>query len=265
MVLRKILKIDDTLCNGCGNCAIACAEGAIVMANGKARVVSDNYCDGLGACIGECRAGALTIEERETVEFDSIAAKERMRLEDAGDIHGATGINAHEKLSPPSMPPCCPSFGKSPETPLVVSPKAGPFKQMQSQHMSKLGPFSQLSSWPIQIRLAHSNAPYFKNADLLIAADCSAFACPSIRDFINGKIVLIGCPKLDETIPFIEKLTEILKSNDISSITVLHMEVPCCSNLLKLISEAIMRSEKKIPVDKFICMIGGDVVKTDKS
>jgi hypothetical protein len=153
------------------------------------------------------------------------------------------------------MAPCSISFGKSPE----IAAEMGP-----GQRVRKLGPQSQLSSWPIQMRLAHSDAPYFKNSRLLIAADCSAYACPSIADFIKGKVVLIGCPKLDETKPFVEKLTAILQNNDILDITIIHMEVPCCTNLVRLVSEAVKRSGKIIPLSQFVCMIGGNVTKEDK-
>lgn len=252
MVLRKIIKIDEPLCTGCGNCTIACAEGAIKMVDGKARVISDKFCDGLGACIGECPAGALTIEERDTEEFDEKAAKAHLKSGEAAGFHAEKGTRTDESSELSAAAPCSISFGKLPET----ATEAGP-----GQHMHKLGPNSQLSSWPIQIRLAHTNAPYFKNSRLLIAADCSAFACPSIDDFIKGKVVLIGCPRLDETKPFVEKLTEILQNNDILDITVLHMEVPCCTNLVRLVSEALKRSGKKIPLCQFICMIGGSVTK----
>ena len=249
MVLRKIIKIDESLCTGCGNCTIACAEGAIKMVDGKARVVSDKFCDGLGACIGECPAGALTIEERETEEFDEEAAKAHLKSEEAKGLHAAKKeTKIDERLELPATGPLLRLFRESPE----VAAETGP-----GQHMRKLGPQSQLSSWPIQMRLAHTNAPYFKNSRLLIAADCSAYACPSIADFIKGKVVLIGCPKLDETKPFVEKLTEILQSNDILDITILHMEVPCCTNLVRLVSEAVKRSGKKIPLSQFVCMIGG--------
>lgn len=255
MVLRKIIKIDESLCSGCGSCTIACAEGAIKMVDGKATVVSDKFCDGLGACIGECPAGALTIEERETEEFDEEAAKARLKSGEDKGFHGAKKeTKIDERLELPATAPCSVSFG-SPE----VAAETGP-----GQHMHKLGPTSQLSSWPIQMRLAHTNAPYFKNSRLLIAADCSAYACPSIADFIKGKVVLIGCPKLDDTKPFVEKLTEILQSNDILDITILHMEVPCCTNLVRLVSEAVKRSGKKIPLSQFVCMIGGSVTKEDK-
>lgn len=255
MVLRKIIKIDEFLCTGCGNCTTACAEGAIKMVDGKARVISDKFCDGLGACIGECPAGALTIEERETEEFDEKAAKAHLGSGEAVGLHTEHGTRTDESLELSAAAPCSISFGKLSET----ATEAGP-----GQHTRKLGPNSQLSSWPIQMRLAHTNAPYFKNSSLLIAADCSAFACPSIADFIKGKVVLIGCPKLDETKPFVEKLTEILQNNDILDITILHMEVPCCTSLLRLVSEAVKRSGKIIPLSQFVCMIGGSVAEEDK-
>ena len=255
MVLRKIIKIDESLCTGCGNCTIACAEGAIKMVEGKARVVSDKFCDGLGACIGECPAGALTIEERETEEFEEMAAKAHLKSEEAKGLHVKMDTKIDDRHELPVMAPCSISFGKSPE----IVAETGP-----GQHMHKLGPTSQLSSWPIQMRLAHTNAPYFKNSRLLIVADCSAYACPSIADFIKGKVVLIGCPKLDETKPFVEKLTEILHTNDILDITILHMEVPCCSNLVRLVFEAVKRSGKKIPLIQYVCMIGGSATKEDK-
>ena len=255
MVLRKIIKIDESLCTGCGNCIIACAEGAIKMVKGKAKVVSDKFCDGLGACIGECPAGALTIEERETEEFDEKAAKAQLKSEGSEGLHEKMESKTDERQKPPTMDPCSIYFGKSSET----SPEEGP-----GQHMHKLGPSAQLSSWPIQMRLAHANAPYFKNSRLLMAADCSAFACPTIPYFITGKVVLIGCPKLDETKPFVEKLIKILRSNDILDITVLHMEVPCCTNLVRLVSEAVKQSGKKIPINKLVCMIEGNVTEEDK-
>lgn len=146
MVIRKVIKIDEFLCTGCGNCAIACAEGAIKMAEGKARVVSDKFCDGLGACIGECPAGALTIEERETEEFDLEAARVHLKSEEAKGLAGSKMTRIDEQLEPPAPVPRCVSFGKSSE----VAAETGP-----SQRLRNLGPQSQLSSWPIQMRLAH--------------------------------------------------------------------------------------------------------------
>jgi ferredoxin len=228
-----------------------------IQVDGKARVVSDRLCDGLGACIGECPAGALTIEERETEEFDLEAAKANLKSKETEGLHAAKNeTKIEERPEFTATAPCSISFRKSPETVTETGP---------GQHTRKLGPQSQLSSWPIQMRLAHANAPYFKNSRLLIAADCSAYACPSIADFIKGRVVLIGCPKLDETKSFVEKLTEILQNNDILDISILHMEVPCCTNLVRLVSEAMKRSGKKIPLSQFVCMIGGSVTKEDKS
>jgi ferredoxin len=256
MFRRKVIKIDETLCNGCGNCIMVCAEGAIRMVDGKARVVSDKFCDGLGACIGECPVGALTIEERETDEFDQEAAKADLKLENPDQLHEKRVVKSDKKHELLSMASCRVSLGKSTKN----TPEMGP-----GRHMRKLGPSSQISSWPIQMRLAHANAPYFNNASLLIAADCSAFACPSMPDFIKGKVVLIGCPKLDKTASFLKKLAEILSANDVKDITALHMEVPCCSHLVRLVLEAVKRSGKKLPISQFICMIGGDVTAEDKA
>ena len=247
LVQRKIIKIDESLCNGCGNCIVACSEGAIMLADGKARVVSDAFCDGLGACIGECPTGALTIEVREAQAFDEEAARANLSQSRSPREESAKNMPPTKIQSMP-MSPCHAAFHKA--------TGEGP-----QRHMRPLDASSQLCSWPIQMRLAHVDAPYFKNARLLIAADCSAFAVPSISEFIKGRIVLIGCPKLDETDLFLEKLTEILRSNDIKEITVLHMEVPCCSNLLRLVSQAIRESGKDIPLQKFICMIGGSTAK----
>jgi ferredoxin len=249
---RKIIKIDQSLCNGCGNCMIACSEGAIQMVDGKARVVSDTFCDGLGACIGECPVGALTIEEREAQAFDEEAAKSHLNQSKSSKIQLRAEKMGEEKQELQLIAPCSVTFNKSLD--------AGP-----ERHKRKLGPSSQPSSWPIQMRLAHTDAPHFRDARLLIAADCSAFACPSIAEFIKGNIVLIGCPKLDETGPFVRKLAEILLENEIKGITVLYMEVPCCSNLVRLVLEAMKKSGKNIPLEQFICMIEGDVSKVGKA
>jgi Pyruvate/2-oxoacid:ferredoxin oxidoreductase delta subunit len=252
MVRRKIIKIDDSLCNGCGNCIIACSEGAIQMIDGKAHVVSDTFCDGLGACIGECPVGALTIEVREAQAFDEEAAKEHLDQSKSLEMQLRADKAGKGKQESQRIAPCSVSFDRSLD--------AG-----RERHMRKLGPSSQLSSWPIQMRLAHTDALYFRDARLLIAADCSAFACPSISEFIKGKVVLIGCPNLAETGPIVPKLAEILLSNEIKEITVLHMEVPCCSNLIRMVLEAMRKSGKDIPFEQFICMIDGTVVKDGKA
>jgi hypothetical protein len=193
----------------------------------------------------------LTIEERETEEFDENAAKAHLNLENSDQLRKLK-VKSDEKQELLPMAPCNVSFGKSSRDDSEMGP---------GRHMRKLGASSQLSSWPIQMRLAHANAPYFQGSSLGIAADCSAFACPSISEFIKGRRVLIGCPKLDENKPFLGKLTEILRCNDIKDITVLHMEVPCCSNLVRLVSQAMRASGKSIPLQQFVCMIDGSAKK----
>ncbi len=234
MAKRKVIRIDEDLCSGCGQCVLACAEGAIEIRNGKAKVVSETYCDGLGACIGECPEGALTIEEREAPDFDERAVKEHLA-------------------------------SKKPE---VVIPIACPSASMKriSQPKAEEGgrPTAQLQNWPVQIRLAHPNAPYFKNARLLIAADCSAFAYAAMHpDFIRGKVTLIGCPKLDDIEATVSKLVEILQANDIKDITLVHMEVPCCSALNGVVRKAMEKAKKKVPVETVVVSTSGDVLKRE--
>jgi ferredoxin len=253
MVKRNIIKIDESLCNGCGSCAIACSEGAIEMVDGKARVARESFCDGLGACIGECPTGALTIEWRDAEAFDEKAALEFQQQSKAEGNSPAEKRAEQEGESGP-IAPC--------DLPIHQSQRSSRGRgEGPGQHLNKLGSSSQLSSWPIQMRLAHTNAPYFKDASLLIAADCSAFACPVISEFIRKRVVLIGCPKLDQSEPFISKLAEILSSNEIRDIAVLRMEVPCCYHIINLVEQAMKRSGKNIPLDQFICMIDGKVVK----
>ncbi len=256
MILRKIIKINEALCNGCGNCVTACSEGAIRIVNGKAQVVSDKFCDGLGACIGECPAGALTIEERAAEGFSEEAVK--------AHLNKSSSSKAKEKAN---------KAGKEGQKPLLPAScnrtqnltQSGLKQTGQKHHLNSpnnsLGLSSQLSSWPIQMRLAHVDAPCFKDARLLIAADCSGFACPSIADFMKGKVVLIGCPKLDESGPFVEKLADILRENEVKEITILHMEVPCCSALVRLVLKALEKSQKDVSISKFTCMIGGSIAK----
>jgi Pyruvate/2-oxoacid:ferredoxin oxidoreductase delta subunit len=240
MVKRKIIKIDESKCTGCGDCITACAEGAIELKGGKARVVSDSFCDGLGACLAVCPAGALTIEERETEEFDETAVKKHQRQK-------KKEIAVSPCTAPVSLTPATTDGGAGrPET-----GKAG--AQME---------IAQLSNWPIQMRLVRPGAPYLQGASLLVAADCTAFAYPGIqKDFIKGRVTLVGCPKLDETEPFINRLAEILKANDIKDITVLHMTVPCCSQLDRLVLEANKRSGKKVPVESYVVGIEGNLIK----
>ncbi len=232
MAKRKVIKIDESRCTGCGECITACAESAIELKDGKARAISDKFCDGLGACLAVCPAGALTIEEREAKEFDEQAAKE------------------HQKEIP--LTPCTAAISMEPEGPLQSEVEAGAALPAQP---------SQLSSWPIQMRLARPGAPYFKGASLLIAADCTAFAYPNIQEFIKGRIALVGCPKLDDQRQFVDKLAMILKENEIKDITVLHMTVPCCMQVTRLVSQAVKQAGKDIPVSNYVIGIQGGIKK----
>lgn len=205
-MIRRIIKINEEKCNGCGICAAACHEGAIGMVDGKAKLLKDDYCDGLGDCLPACPTGAITFEEREAAPYDEAAVKAR------------TAAKAAKKS------PAGEHSGE--EIPL---------------------PVSQLSQWPVQIKLVPVRAPYFDGAKLLIAADCTAYAYANFHDeFIKGKITLIGCPKLD-SVDYSEKLTEIIRNNDIKSVTVVRMEVPCCGGIEHAAKNALQASGKFIP------------------
>lgn len=213
---RKIVQIDEEKCNGCGACADACHEGAIEMHNGKARLLRDDYCDGLGDCLPTCPTGAISIIERESKPYDEQAVKAKNR----------------ERMS------SCPGI-----QPRVLS--SFDYKLNQSATCQALP--NQLSQWPVQIKLAPVNAPYFNGAKLLIAADCTAYSYASFHEsFIKGRITLIGCPKLD-AIDYSEKLSEIIRLNEIQSILVVRMEVPCCGGLEYAVKKALQNSGKIIP------------------
>ena len=226
---RKIVTIDANLCNGCGLCVSACHEGALKLVDGKAKLVSDSYCDGLGACLPECPTGAIKIVERDADPFDEAAVSAKQ----AADKHtGGT----------PVPPLACGCPGKMAKT--IARP---PITESSSRDSHVSTTTSALVNWPVQIKLVPVNAPYLKNAALLIAADCSAFAYPDIhRRFMTNKVTLIGCPKLDEG-DYAEKLTAILQANDIRSVTVLRMEVPCCAGIANATQQALLNSGKMIP------------------
>jgi len=217
--LRKIIKLDEEKCNGCGACASACHEGAIEMVNGKAKLTREDYCDGLGDCLPACPTNAISFEEREAPAYDEEAVKRAQKA----------------KLSAP-LPCGCPgSQAKALRRP-AASVAANTAK-----------PISQLSQWPVQIKLAPVSAPYFENAHLLIAADCTAYAYADFHnEFIRNRITLIGCPKLD-AVDYAEKLTAILANNNIKSVTIVRMEVPCCGGIENAAKRAILQSGKFLP------------------
>ena len=215
-MIRKIIKIDEAACNGCGACAAACHEGAMEMIGGKARLTREDYCDGLGDCLPACPTGAITFEEREAPAYNEaavLAAKEQ------------------------HMPPCdCPG------THSKAIQREAPARSLRNEPVA-----SQLAQWPVQIKLIPANAPYFHGAKLLVAADCTAYAYGNFhQEFIRNHVTLIGCPKLD-AVDYAEKLTAILRNNDIKSITVVRMEVPCCGGIEYAVKQALQASGKFIP------------------
>ncbi len=223
-MLRKIIEIDEVKCNGCGACAAACHEGAIGMVNGKAKLLRDDYCDGLGNCLPACPTGAITFTEREAAAYDEAAVQ----------AHQAKAKAAAEPL------PCgCPgSHSRAIERTACDAPAADERPRVAQ---------SRLSQWPVQIKLVPVNAPYFNRAKLLVAADCTAFAYADFHErFIKNHVTLVGCPKLD-AVDYAEKLTEILRLNDIQSVTVVRMEVPCCGGIEYAVKTALQKSGKMIP------------------
>ena len=232
---RKIIRIDEDKCDGCGQCAEACHEGAIRIIDGKAKLVSDSYCDGLGACIGECPRGALTIEEREAAPFDEAAA-----IAQAG--HSKKSEAAPK--SPAAGPLGCGCPGSAVRD-LRQSQSSGTLQNRPSEPME-----SRLSNWPVQLRLVPENAPYLKGADLLIAADCTAFAHPDFhRTFLSGPntVCLVGCPKLDDAQQYVDKIARMIERNEPASLTLVRMEVPCCGGIAAAVQRALQASGKMIP------------------
>ena len=233
-MIRKIIEIDQEKCNGCGACANACHEGAIGMVNGKATLLRDDYCDGLGDCIPTCPTGAITFIEREADPYDEQAVLENMQKKKAADT---------------PLPCGCPGSNAR-----WISQK----KELKNTENVRLE--SQLSQWPVQIKLVPVTAEYFDGADLLIAADCTAYAYAAFHnDFIKGRIALIGCPKLDD-VDYSEKLTEIIRRNDIKSVTVVRMEVPCCGGIEHAAVTALKNSGKFIPWQVHTVSVNGEIL-----
>lgn len=218
-MIRKIIEINEEACNGCGLCADACHEGAIGMVEGKAKLLRDDYCDGLGDCLPACPTGAITFVEREAAPYDEAAV-----------------MAQKEKKQPQTLACGCPG---------TQSKTLNPTDNLQQTPNAPIS--TQLNQWPVQIKLAPVNAPYFQNANLLIAADCTAYAYGNFHNaFMKGHITLIGCPKLDD-IDYTEKLTEIIKQNEIKSLTVARMEVPCCGGIEMAVKQALRESGKFLP------------------
>lgn len=253
-IIRKIVKIDEDKCDGCGLCINACAEGALQIIDGKARLVSDKYCDSLGACLGECPRGAIIIEEREAEPFDEEAVKEHLAEENSLQAESPCGCpgSAVRQFEKKETLPCgCPSGSVAEfSTASNIHEKKTP----ESYQPARLG------HWPLQLTLVPPKAPFLQGADLLLAADCTAFSYGAFhRDFLADRALLVACPKLDNYDAHQAKLTEILQQSDVKSLTVLRMEVPCCAGLTRMAMQAILSSNKTVPFKEVILGIRGEI------
>ena len=242
--LRKIIEIDEELCDGCGQCVPSCAEGSLQIVNGKAKMVSDNLCDGLGACLGECPTGALKIVEREADEFDEEAVEKYLAEKE------------EEKQKEPTMLACgCPSTNIETFAPASSCKEANIPGSFQDEE-------SALSHWPVQIRLVPATAPFLKGADLLVLADCCGIAIPTLhRDLLKGRVVMIGCPKFDDVEEYIDKFTDIFKTADIKSVMAVVMEVPCCSGLPMIVKKGMEAAGKNILIEELVISTRGKILK----
>ena len=249
-MLRKIVKIDPDKCNGCGDCVPSCAEGAITIINGKAVLAAENLCDGLGACLGECPMDAITVEEREADEFDEAAVEKHLAAQGKpAPVHSPaaqTSAPVHHLHAGGG----CPGSRAMTFAPVAESSTAAPAGSRQSQ----------LAQWPVQLHLVSTTAPYFQGADLLITADCVPVAYAGYHeDFLKGKAVVMGCPKLDDNQFYQQKLTELFSKSDLKSITVLKMEVPCCGGIAVAAQQALAASGRQIPFKVVTIGIKGDI------
>ncbi len=265
---RSIIQIDEEKCNGCGLCVTACHEGALQMVNGKAKLITDSYCDGLGACLPECPTGAISIEERDADPFDEAAVKARM-----------AELEAQETAAPVAAPfPAYAGGGCPSSRPMTIERPAGggcpgsaartlsrqdapaPVAATGASASAVTRPESQLRQWPVQIKLVPVKAPYLHNAHVLVAADCTAYAYANIHnDFMKNRVTLIGCPKLDEG-DYADKFTAILQNNEIRSLTVLRMDVPCCGGITNAVKRALLQSGKMIPWQVVTVSTNGEIL-----
>ncbi len=276
MVVREIIKIDENKCTGCGECIPNCPEGALQIIDGKARMISDLFCDGLGACIGHCPEGAITIEKRDAEAYDekqvmanvvkqgpNVIKAHLEHMKEHGQAEFLNQAIDYLKENNIDVP-----AGFEDETnvePLACGCPGTMAKEIPVECAEEDAPKqrSQLTNWPVQIKLVPPQASYLNDVSVLIAADCAAFACASLhQDFIKGKVTLIGCPKLDDSNFYTEKLTEIFRTNDIKDITVVHMEVPCCFGLISVVSSAVSSSGKSIPLTEVTIGINGKIIST---
>ncbi|SJZ53548.1 ATP-binding protein [Selenihalanaerobacter shriftii] len=254
MAKRKIIRINENKCNGCGNCVTGCHEGALQIIDGKAKLVNESFCDGFGDCIGECPTGALVIEEREAEEFDLQATAEHVK-----DLRGEEAVEemlaaqeVHDDNENDTKPHS--HSGGCPGSRMRV------MKTENNTTNKNVKIDSELEQWPVQIHLLSPNAPYFENADLLVTADCVPTAYANYhQDLLKGKAVALGCPKLDDANAYIEKFTQIIANNNLNSITIARMEVPCCGGLVHIVEEAIKAAQVDLNVEIITVGIDGEL------
>jgi len=256
---RKIIKIDEEKCDGCGLCIPSCPEGALQIVDGKAKLMKESFCDGLGACLGDCPTGALTIEEEEVDTYDEegVIGHIKEKSPELLKKHLAH-LKAHADELPPahSHQDVC----SCPSAQMLHWDDKG--EDIVEEKPVKAKAASELRQWPIQIHLVPPSAPYFQNADLVMGADCVPFAYPDFHaDFLKGNAVIVGCPKLDDAEAYVDKLTRILQESSVRSITVVHMEVPCCYGMVHIAQEAIKRSGKDVPLKVVKIGIKGEVLQ----
>lgn len=242
---RKIIDINEDLCNGCGQCIVSCAEGALQIVDGKARLVSEVYCDGLGACLGHCPTDAIRIIEREAEDFDEEAVEEHLKR---------MGKTAHAPAKEP-VAPACPSA----RVMTFQSPC-----QMANRPVFNTDGGSALSHWPVQIKLVPPTAPFLKGADLLVAADCTPAAYPRFHaEFLRDRVVMIGCPKFDNIQEYVQRFADIFSSADIKSVTVVDMEVPCCAKLPLIVKKGLELSGRLVPLEEVVISTRGEILKRE--
>lgn len=241
MARRQIVEIDQTKCNGCGQCVPACAEGAIQIVDGKAKLVADVYCDGLGACLGHCPQDAISIIERDADPFDETVA--------------CPNHHPSEKRTVPLAPSGCPGMAMR-DLRLNMLPATNPCVPQPSIDTGT----PALAHWPIQLRLVPTDAPFLRNADLFLVADCVPFACAGFHErVLRGRPIVIGCPKLDNAQAYVDKLADMFTRSAIQSVTVVHMEVPCCTGLVRIAVEAMRQANAKIPLHDITISISGEI------
>lgn len=247
---RKIIRIDEEKCDGCGLCVPSCEEGALQIVDGKARLVKEIYCDGLGACLGECPQGALTIEVRQVEDFNPDAVTDHLQSQ-GREVPNHMPSPESLRMDSPARPGGCPGAAA-----MQLSPCA-----KANQPSANASENSALGHWPVQLRLVPPEAPFFKEADLLLVADCVPVALPGFhQNFLAGRAVAMGCPKFDNQMEYVEKIAQIISANTLKSITVMEMEVPCCSSMSVILSKAMQRAGKTVRTERIIVGRNGTVL-----